>query len=201
MNVYIAGEDLVTRAVIKKALAHCSNDFYVLSDLPARGGQVRNLMDKYPVILLTDLDAETCAPQLLWKLIRDKHSNFILNIAVDEAEAWLMADREGFADYFKIKIADMPSPHQTKQGGRKALTEMKFDYKPSLYLTYEPAKKIRHAEFRQQLTPKKGAAKGQEYNSCLLPFIQNRWDIDNACRNANSLSRMIDRIQNLIQNP
>ena len=153
-----------------------------------------------PVILLTDLDAESCAPQLIKKLIKDKNKHFILNIAVDEAEAWLMADREGFAEYFKIKIEDMPPVHQTKQGGRKALTEMKFKYKPSLFLTHELVKKIRHAEFKQQLTPKKGATKGPEYNSCLLPFIQNKWDISTARRNANSLDRMIGRMQNLIQN-
>jgi hypothetical protein len=207
MNVYIVGEDLVTYAIIKRVLAHCSNDFNILSELPARGGQVKSQIDKFnqlalshPVILLIDLDAETCAPELIKKLIPYKNKNFILNIAVDEAEACLMADREGFADYFKIKIGDIPSSHQTKQGGRKALTEMKFDYKPSLYLTRELVKKIKHAEFKQQLTPKKGATKGPEYNSCLLPLIQNKLNINHACRNTDSLSRMIGRIQDLIQN-
>ncbi|MDR0737697.1 MAG: DUF4276 family protein [Prevotellaceae bacterium] len=208
MNVYIVGEDLVTYAIIKRVLAYCSNDFKIISELPARGGQVRSKMDEFnnlslanPVILLTDLDAETCAPQLVRQLIKkDKNDHFILNIAVDEAEAWLMADREGFAEYFKIKIEDMPPAHQTKQGGRKALTEMKFDYKPSLFLTHELVKKIKHAELKQQLTPKKGATKGPEYNSCLLPFIQYKWDITNARRNANSLDRMIGRMRNLIQN-
>jgi hypothetical protein len=207
MNVYIVGEDPVTYAIIKRVLAHCSNDFNILSELPARGGQVKSQINKFnqlalahPVILLIDLDAETCAPALIRKLIPGKNKNFILNIAVDEAEAWLMADREGFSEYFKIKIEDIPSSHQTKQGGRKALTEMKFGYKSSLYLTRELVKKIKHAEFKQQLTPKKGATKGPEYNSCLLPFIQNKWDINNACRNTDSLNRMIGRIQDLIQN-
>ena len=207
MNVYIVGEDPVTYAVIKRVLAYCSNDFNILLELPARGGQVRSQMDKFnllsrtdPVILLTDLDAETCAPELINKLIRNKNKNFILNVAVDEAEAWLMADREGFAEYFKIKIADMPLAHQTRQGGRKALTEMEFGYKSSLFLTHELVKKIKHAEYKQQLTPKKGATKGPEYNSCLLPFIQNKWDIDNARRNTNSLDRMIGRMHSLIQN-
>jgi hypothetical protein len=205
MNVYIVGEDPVTYAIIKRILAYCSDDFKILSELPARGGQIRSQIEKFnelslahPVILLTDLDADTCAPQLIKKIIKDKNEHFILNIAVDEAEAWLMADREGFAEYFKIKIEDMPPAHQTKQGGRKALTEMKFNYKSSRFLTYELVEKIRHTEFKQQLTPKKGATKGPEYNSCLLPFIQNKWDISTARRNANSLDRMIGRIQNLI---
>jgi hypothetical protein len=48
------------------------------------------------------------------------------------------------------------------------------------------------------LTPKKEAKKGPEYNSCMLPFIQTGWNIDNARRNTDSLNRMIGRIEHLI---
>jgi len=205
MKVYIVGEDDVTLAVIKRALAYCSDDFEIISSLPARGGQVKSkisefnkLSETHPVVLLIDLDNNDCAPQLIKQLVKDKNDDFIFNIAVDEAEAWLMADREGFASYFKIKINDMPSTHQTKQGGRKALTEMKFAYKSSMYLTHDLINKSKKSEYIQQLTPKKGAAKGPEYNSCILPFIQNSWNIDYARKNSDSLNRMIMRIEKLI---
>jgi len=206
MKIYIVGEDPVTYAVIKRILAYCSTDFEIIAELPARGGQVKNkikefnkLSKSYPVILLTDLDSNDCAPQLLEQLIKDKNDNFIFNIAVDEAEAWLMADIKGFATYFKIAIEDMPSAHQTKQGGRKALTEMNFAYKSSMYLTHELIKKSKNSEHIRQLTPKKNAAKGPEYNSCILPFIQNFWNIDDARHNSDSLNRMILRIKELFQ--
>ena len=204
MKVYIVGEDAVTSTIIKKILAYCSADFEIIAELPARGGEVKKkisefntLSNTYPVVLLIDLDNNGCAPQLLKQLIIDKNNNFIINIAVDEAEAWLMADRKGFASYFKIKIEDMPSAHQTKQGGRKALTEMDFAYKSSMYLTRELIKKSKNAEYIQQLTPKKNAAKGPEYNSCILPFIQNVWNVNEACQNSDSLNRMIMRIKAL----
>jgi hypothetical protein len=207
MKVYIVGEDPVTYAIIKRTLAYCSDDFEIIAELPARGGQVKSKILEFnklsatcPVVLLIDLDNNDCAPQLVNQLISNKNDNFIFNIAVDEAEAWLMADREGFANYFKIILEDMPTAHKTKQGGRKILTEMNFSYKSSMFLTHELIKKSKHSEFIQQLTPKKGAAKGPEYNSCMLPFIQNIWNIDNARQNTDSLNRMIVRLQNLIQN-
>jgi hypothetical protein len=205
MKVYIAGEDAVTTAVIRKILVYCSDDFEIISEQPARGGQIRakiqefnKLSEAYPVVLLIDLDNNDCAPQLLNQLVENKKDNFIFNIAIDEAEAWLMADREGFSSYFKIKLEDMPLSHQTKQGGRSMVTEMCFAYKSSMYLTNELIKKSKNQEYRQQLTPKKGAKKGPEYNSCMLPFIQNSWNITNACQNSDSLNRMITRIKKLL---
>lgn len=49
---------------------------------------------KFPVILLTDLDADNCAPELKRKLLGglEQAENLVFNVAVDEAEAWLMAD-------------------------------------------------------------------------------------------------------------
>jgi hypothetical protein len=205
MKIYIAGEDPVTCAIIRKVLFYCSNTFEIIMELPARGGQIKSkikefntLSSSFPVVLLMDLDADSCAPQLVGQMIPERNENFSFNVAVDEAEAWLMADREGFAEYFQIKRDDMPSSHLTKQGGSKALIEMNFSYKSSMYLTHELIKKSRKQEFVQQLTPKKGAAKGPEYNSCILPFIQNKWDIDCARKNSDSLNRMIARIKKLI---
>ena len=205
MKVYIVGEDAVTYSVIKRILYYCSSDFEIEAELPARGGQVKNkitefnsLSEVHPVILLIDLDNYDCAPLLIEKLLKDKNKCFIFNIAVDEAEAWLMADRKGFSSYFRVKIEDMPSAHQSKQGGRKALTEMNFTYKSSMFLTHELIKKSKNSDYIKQLTPKKNAAKGPEYNSCMLPFIQNAWNIDDARNNSDSLNRMILRIENLI---
>jgi hypothetical protein len=180
MKVYIVGEDPVTYAIIKRVLAYCSGGFEIIAELPDQGGQVKSKILEFNALSISD-----------------KNDNFIFNIAVDEAEAWLMADREGFANYFKIILEDMPTAHKTKQGGRKTLTEMNFSYKSSMFLTHELIKKSKHLEFIRQLTPKKGAAKGPEYNSCMLPFIQNIWNIDNARQNTDSLNRMIVRLQNL----
>ena len=109
-----------------------------------------------------------------------------------------MADRVGFSDYFAIDIDEIPQSVLKKQGGRKALSEMGFEYKSSYFFTHVLIKKSQKKEFIQQFTPKEGASKGPEYNSGILPFIENKWNIDNACENSNSLTRMIGRITTLI---
>lgn len=207
MKIYIVGEDDVTCAIIKRILFHCSDDFEIISELPARGGQIKSKIKEfnklaavYPVVLLTDLDATSCAPQLLKELIpTDKHNQFIFNIAVDEGEAWLMADREGFADYAGVDIDSIPLAAQKKQGGRKKLTEMDFDYKSSRFLTHELIKKSKKHELVKQLTPKEGATKGPEYNTGILPFIDKKWNIEEACKNSDSLGRMVNRIKHLAE--
>ena len=77
IGVYIVGEDDVTRHVIYRILSYCgAGRFTVLMELPARGGEIKNkipnfnqLAMKFPVILLTDLDADNCAPELKRKLL------------------------------------------------------------------------------------------------------------------------------------
>lgn len=206
MRLFIAGEDEATKAIIKRVLGFCSDKFEIILELPARGGQIKskmkefnNLAERNPVVLLTDLDSNNCAPELKAKLFDfEKHNDFIFNIAVDEAEAWLMADRLGFAKYFGLDINDIPLSVRKKQGGRKELTEMDFSFKSSMFLTHELIKKSKKKEFIVQLSPKKGAAKGPEYNSAILPFIINEWNIELAIQNSDSLSRMIKRLNDLI---
>ncbi len=197
----------MTSAILKRVLSYCADDFEIISELPARGGQVKSKIHEFnklslafPVVLLTDLDANMCAPQLCNQFLPEgKNDHFIFNIAVDEAEAWLMADREGFADYFGIPIDSMPVSHLTKQGGRRELIEMDFSCKSSWYLTNELIRNSKKLELRQQLTPKKGASKGPEYNSCILPFVNNHWNIEQAMKHSDSLCRMIRRVQTLVQ--
>jgi hypothetical protein len=94
----------------------------------------------------------------------------------------------------------LPTTHNTKQGERKSVIEMNFAYKSSMYLTHDLIKKSKNRIFIEQLTPKENAAKGPEYNSCILPFIESKWNIDSARQNTDSLNKMIVRIKNLVQN-
>jgi len=202
MKVYTVGEDDVTRAVLRRILHYCNKNIEIVSELPARGGQISGKLREFdrlsaylPVILLVDLDTHSCAPELLQKLFPDgKNNRFIVNIAVDEAEAWLMADRQGFSDYFAIDIEEIPKAKPLKQGGNKALVEMGVPLKSSLYLMSRLIPKSRNADYKKQLTPLKNAKKGPEYNDCIVPFIQEKWDIETARKNSNSLNRMIERI-------
>ncbi|MFR4044829.1 MAG: hypothetical protein ACLTZU_07345 [Odoribacter splanchnicus] len=146
IGVYIVGEDDVTRHVIYRILSYCgAGRFTVLMELPARGGEIKNkipnfnqLAMKFPVILLTDLDADNCAPELKRKLLGglEQAENLVFNVAVDEAEAWLMADRDGFAKYISVDVDQLPCAGLQKQGGAKACMEMQFSCKSSYFLTH-----------------------------------------------------------------
>lgn len=205
-NVYIAGEDPVTREIIYRLLKYCSPDFYVIQELPARGSEIKNKIESFnklaasqPVILLTDLDTDDCAPCTKRNLLNGlvQHPNFLINVAVDEAEAWLMADRVNFADYIGVPVTDVLQACLQKQGGMKPLMEVSCPLKSSYYLTHSIAPHSAKEEIRSQVAATGKGCKGKEYNTAMLPFIREKWDIDNARQHSDSLSRMIDRIKKI----
>lgn len=208
IEVFISGEDAVTLAVLKRMLAYVSPRFVILNNIPARGGEVKkrvlesnDLSEDFPVIMLLDLD-DGCAPDLKTTLLQGQSQNnhFLLNISVDEAEAWLMADRQGFSKYFGIDINLMPIPQMQKQGGRVERMEMYFPMKSSLVLTHQLALKSRKKEIREKVgvADPKGPKKGKEYNDAVIPFVENVWNIDAALPNSDSLQRMVRRLHALL---
>lgn len=207
-GVYIVGEDPVTLEIIQRILSVYAPNLQIIQTLPARGSEIKNKIGNFnqlsqsnPVILLTDLDTDNCAPILKDKLLKgmEKNTDFILNIAVDEAEAWLMADRANFASFLNVDISNMPKSVPQKQGGRKALPEMSISVKASYYLTHMLAPHSAKKEIREQIAVVGKSCKGKEYNSALLPFIRNQWDISVALENSDSLKRMVSRVEALKQ--
>lgn len=184
-SLIIVGEDDVTRAILIRILAETGLPYSILREEPVRGGQVESveliakynrLALSYPVILLTDLDNEDCPIAILnrhFKETSPKNEAFVFRIAVSEAEVWLMADRQGFSNFLGIDESFIP--------GLKGLNprnplnvELEFPFKPSLYLMKTILPSSVRADLKRQLTPIKGARKGPEYNSALLPFIEKQ---------------------------
>ena len=101
-EVYVVGEDPVTKEIVSRIIRDYAPNLYIKGYLPARGGEIKKKMENfnafslsYPVVLLSDMDADDCAPMAkdnLTKGMSSQNSGFIINIAVDEAEAWLFAD-------------------------------------------------------------------------------------------------------------
>lgn len=207
-DVYIAGEDEATRAVIERLIKDYTPQLHILGYLPARGSQVKASMGSYntlavhyPVILLTDLDDGPCAPigkdRLLGGIIQSR--DFVVNLAVDEVEAWLMADKNGFARYFGLPVTSMPISIPQKMSGRKALPELSVPLKSSWYLTHQLMQKSTNAQRKAQVavSPSDKNSKGKEYNTAIVPFIRDHWDPEVARLASNSLNRMILRLQKL----
>ncbi len=201
MNLTIICEDSATKEILLRVINFCSLSYEKLSQTELRGGKIKNNFQKYNllaknelIILLLDLDTADCPSTLLKTLLQRnvKNENFLVNIAVDEAESWLIADRENFSQYFEVPIEKIPFAE--KNIFQKGI-EMLFPYKSSLYIIREIIPHSKNKEFVRQLFPKNGAKKGPEYNKALTPFIQNIWDINNAMKNSESLHGMIHRIE------
>lgn len=209
LNVYISSEDEVTSEIIKRLLLYCSDaqkTFAIIKQLPTRGGKIKScisnlnsLSQNNPVILLTDLDANACAPSLKTQLLNGitKNGNFVMNIAVDEAEAWLMADRVGFAAFLGVPLDKIPEAVMQKQQGMHGCIEMNFPYKSSRYLTHYLINYSTKQNLCKQLKPANGSVKGPEYNAAILPFIREQWNIADAMENSDSLTRMVKRLNDL----
>ena len=204
-DVYIAGEDEATKAVIIRLLMDYAPNLHVVGELPARGSQVKAKIPNFnifanniPVILLTDLDDEPCGPigksNLLGTLVQ--HPDFVINIAVDEVEAWLMADKDNFAHYFGIPLGQMPISTMQKMSGRKALPELSVPLKSSWLFTHNLMQNSTNAERKAQVavSSKDKNSKGKEYNTAVVPFIQNVWNPEVARVASDSLNRMIVRL-------
>ena len=207
-DVFISGEDDATRAVIRRLVADYNPNLHIMQSLPARGSEIKSkipnfntLSQQYPVILLTDLDNEPCAPigkdTLLNGVIQSQ--DFIINIAVDEVEAWLMADTKGFANYFGIPVSKLPQFAPQKMQGRKPLSEISLNVKSSWHLTHQLAHHSQKAEIKAQIAVpmEDKTCKGKEYNTAIVPFIENVWNPEAGRMVSDSLNRMIVRITKL----
>src|ERR1700761_3824132 len=165
MDVLIVGEDEVTKAIIRRILLDYRKDIVIENELPARGGQIKQFAPKYnkidsPIILLTDLDLYNCAPTLIKDWFKDEPltQQFCFRVACDEAEGWLMSDRQGFAKWIGVDIDLIPEPILID---RKKNLEMRFKMKPSLFLMKKLAENSRIEKLKRDLVPVNGASKGR----------------------------------------
>lgn len=204
MIVYIGGEDFVTKQIAKRLVRFCVPEKNVeFEDLTLRTHGTRALetlamMKKfarqYPVVSVFDTDGD-CVIELLRKYM-SAESNIdyaAINFAIDEAEAWLMADREGMAEYFKISVDKIPDK-------KVADTEIScvIPYKTSLFILQEIAPLSRDLYIRDMLAVDKLGKKPATYNSVWGKYIDEIWDIEAACVNSVSLTRAVERIKRML---
>jgi hypothetical protein len=124
---YIAVEDDLSDAVVRRVLNHVRRGFQVQARYPLPGlphlhpglsgyGYLKanvqafnNAAAENPHLLLTDLDVAACAPELIQQWLGGAaHSNFVIRVAVREVEAWLLADAKNFAEFLSLSRNDIP---------------------------------------------------------------------------------------------
>lgn len=138
-----------------------------------------------PFLVLTDLDNCECPPGLInnWLPV-PKHNNLIFRVAVREAEAWLLAHRDAFAEFLGISNDLVPIYPDDEQDPKQCLINL--------------ARTSRKRRLREAIVPREGttAKIGPDYNGKLIEFLVNHWNAQQASQNSPSLYRAVQSIIN-----
>lgn len=204
MTIYIGGEDFVTKQITKRLIKFCMPKAEIeFEDLTVREHGTRALetikkmltfAKKYPVVAVFDSDGN-CIIELLEKYMSTKQNvdYAAINFAVDEAEAWLMADREGLAKYFDLSVDVIPN-----KNANDAEISDHLPYKTSLYIMTEIAPLSNESFIKDSLAFEKPGKKPSTYNAIWGRYINDIWNINVACANSESLARTVERIKRMI---
>ena len=136
-----------------------------------------------PFFVLTDLDTISCAPLLIRQWLPTRtHPNLLFRVAVTEAESWIMADRNGLAEFLGIQAAAIPAHPDTVQHAKEALVSL--------------AGRSTKKDVREALVPARNSSAkvGPDYNARLGLFVEQRWCLDEAKKRSPSLKKATEAL-------
>jgi hypothetical protein len=210
LSINIAVEDDLSECILRKLAYHTRRGYsikvrYPLGTLPGgsenpqnaaqkRGlsgyGQIRVNLSSFnkaaeagtPFVVLTDLDIHVKCPGALlarWLKHQTPSSNLLFRVAVKEVEAWILADRTNLAVYLNINPQAIPAAPETIPDPKVEIVNL--------------ARTSLSSEIINDLVPAAGstAEVGRYYERSLINFVRDYWDIDEAAKNAASLSKAV----------
>ena len=193
--IYVATEDELSEAVAYRLVDAANHGLDVSVSIRGSGfGNLKNkatelsiVAQKFPVFLLTDLDTALCPPALQsqWLGIVTPPQDFLFRVAVREVEAWLMADREGFAGFLKAPLSQIPLNPESLPDPKLTLLKLVNRY----------GSRDQKAGIIQSVNS--NLKQGLEYNLRLCVFVREFWSLENALGNADSLNRAYIRLRDL----
>ncbi len=148
-----------------------------------------------PWFTIRDLDHDdrgTCIPALRARLLGGSaRSGMCFRLAVRSVEAWLMADHEGFRDYFGLS------------GGLPNDVDGIEDPKTDLI---NRCRRSRKGDIKAGVPPRPGSGRrrGPEYVAIVGEFCREEWSPQRARRRSLSLNRAmndLDRLRNWLRHP
>jgi hypothetical protein len=135
-----------------------------------------------PVLMITDLDARPCPPEMIGEWLDESPSpGFLFRICVREVEAWLLAHRVAMAKFLGVASSRIPTSPESLPDPKAKLIEV--------------AQFSSHRKIRFGLKPVGSSTIGPEYNQLLCNFIRDSWNADIASKAAPSLERARKRLQ------
>lgn len=186
-------EDELSEQMLRTLLERCGNAYEVGTVYGNGGyGYLKSKLSSFnqaakgmPYLMLTDLDTRPCATQLIedWfgckvkDYSKRRNHNLLFFIAVREVEAWLLADRESFAAFLKIKVDHIPLQPDQIADPKKLVVDL--------------ARVSKNRRIREDIVPRTGSvmATGPDYNGRLREFTVEKWQLNAAETNSPSLRR------------
>ena len=195
MLITLGVEDLLSESVARRIVSEYAPEAQIMNVMGLRGNQsVRRRMRDFneiarhlgPSIVFTDLDRpESCPVELVrdWTNRLRIAPNLLLRVAVMEIEAWLIADRQSFAEWLGISVGIVPRSPDDVHDPKQELIQL--------------ARRSRKRELREALVrslPDGLFRPGPGYNDYLGSFVAQLWKPETARLNSPSLNRAITRI-------
>lgn len=194
-QILVVGEDALTCAIGEKLVKELLPAWQmpqpsidkkgVTKLIPELHRYIRQAKEFRPVLCIADTDGQ-CIKELLdqWLPKQQIPDNFLLRLAVSEAESWLLADNEALANYLEVSPARIPrTPDEIADPKRNLLS-----------LARKSKKRVIRLEVVSQSDPEK---QGNGYNQHLCDFVRMHWSAHRAAGNSPSLKRSIMRIAKL----
>ena len=192
-EIYIATEDALSEAVADRLVKEVNPGWCISVRMGRKGSGFlkQKLFDlnetarSIPVFLLTDLDRIECPPTLIddWWSGRMLANGMIFRVVVREIEAWLLADREGFASLSGAPVGKIPLMPESLDDPKSALLNL--------------VRRHGNRQLKDALLPARGshASVGLGYNQALSQFVRKSWSAARAAENATSLKRACRRLR------
>lgn len=194
MDIYIATEDELSEVVAERLVAESNPRLQVAVRMGRKGFgylkqrlvELNDTASSIPVLLLTDLDRAACPPGLIneWRGNRILSTGMMFRVAVREVEAWLLADREGFARFSGAPVGKVPSAPETLNDPKAEILNL--------------VRRYGGRGLKADMLPALGARVGMGlgYNQALSCFVRESWSVDRASVHAASLERARIRLRN-----
>lgn len=189
-RMLVVGEDELSCSLGQQLVAQLLPD-WTLSRAPINKRGVTKLIPELPrfveqsrfqpVLCVADTD-RMCPVQWLKKWSpRHFPERFFLRLAVPEAESWVLADRQGVSEFFKVSTAQInPNPEQLEDPKREVL---------------RLARKSKVRQIRDEMVSVTDINRvGSGYNTHLSALVRENWRAMRASERSSSLERAIRRL-------
>jgi hypothetical protein len=178
------GERLVSAALPEWTLALPAINTQGVTKLWSGIARYNQQAHVQPVLCIADADRQCVKSLLSNNAPSHSHPHFLLRLAVEEAESWLLADKGSFASFLAVPVNKIPDQPDTLSDPKQTI----------LALSKRSRKRVLRDEM---VSPFDNNKQGSGYNAHLTEFVRGHWNVDRAVQSSPSLARALPKIRSL----